>query len=402
MSSYSSFLFDIYPREVGIPQFKPVRRIVHRPKEFEQFVDEYNGRGDVFVAVYGEKRLVDKLMFDFDGHFAFEFAKKFANFLYIHNLSFVPIITGKKGFHIYVLLYPEHLTGEEKEQKKTISMAQMWLMEQAKCYYPVMQKKYELNDEIRDIYQDKKKIDHNLYHLFTDEPVHQAKFMDNKIYAYIRLEKTPKKKSKDWWYTPACDTKIVGDIRRLTRVPNTKRVFPSGGVNYCTYLPVKFFEMSEERVLQYQKSTHRPTKPQGSLKSIDEYAKETEIEFRNAIIVNLETEGELVGYEYDSPLLELVERILNPGIFRAMLSPEPPNMIRVAAVCEMKHFGMRRDEIIKALIEFGWSDKDESVIEDKVDQIFRKGYKRFSKSYLLREGLATERDFETKRKRSKF
>lgn len=402
MSSYSSFLFDIYPREVGIPQFKPVRRIVHRSKEFEQFVEEYDGRGDVFVAVYGEKRLVDKLMFDFDGTFAFEFARKFANFLFIHNLSFVPIITGKKGFHIYVLLYPEYLTGEEKEQKNTISMAQMWLMEQSECYYPVYQKEYELNDDIKKYYCSKKKIDNNLFHLFTDEPIHQAKFMNDLIYAYVRLYEIPEDPKVKWWYTPACDTKIVGDIRRLTRVPNTKRVFPSGGVNYCTYLPVRFFEMSEERVLQYQKELHRPTTPEGSLKSIEEFAKPTEIEFRNAIIVNLETEGEMIGYEYDSPLLELVEQILNPGIFRALLSPEPPNMIRVAAVCEMRHFGMRKEEIVQALLEFDWSDKDEAVIEDKVDQIFRRDYKRFSKSYLIREGLATERDFEKKQKRSGF
>jgi hypothetical protein len=160
--------------------------------------------------------------------------------------------------------------------------------------------------------------------------------------------------------------------------------------------------MSEERVLQHQKSTHQPTKPEGSLKSIDEFAKPTKIEFRNAIIVSLETEGELVGYEYDSPLLELVEQILNPGIFRSLLSPEPPNMVRVAAVCEMKHFGLRKEEIVQVLREFGWSDWDEGLAEDKIDQIFRRDYKKFSKSYLIREGLATERDFEKKRKRSEF
>jgi hypothetical protein len=394
---------------VGIPQFKPVRRIVHRTKEFEQFVEEYDGRGDVFVAVYDEKGLVDKLMFDFDGSFAFEFARQFANYLYIHHLSYIPIITGKKGYHIYVLLYPEYLKGEEVEQKNKISMAQNWLIEQSGCYYPVYQKEYELNDKIAGYYQDKKSIDYNLYYLITDEPVHQAKFMHDKIYAYVRLYEAPeepyiiiKDKKIKWWYTPACDTKIIGDIRRLTRVPNTKRVFETGGINYCTYLPIRFFEKSEERVLQYQKAQQPPTTPEGSLKSIDEIALPIKTEFRNAIIVNLETEGELVGYEYDSPLLELVEQIMNPGIFRALLSPEPPNMVRVAAVCEMKHYGMRKNEILQALKDFGWSDWDESVAEDKVDQIFRIGYKKFSKSYLIREGLATERDFEEKRKRSEL
>lgn len=403
MSSFhSSFLFSIFPREVGIPQFKPVRRVVHRQKELDQFIDQYNGLGDVYTSVYDNSLLIDKVFFDFDGVYAFEFARKFANWLYIKGISYIPVITGKKGFHIYPLIYPQHLHTDERKQKAIIQMAQEFLIDRSKCYYPIHGEIYDIPKELKDKYKHNKRIDFNDYHLISDDPIVQAKYSDNKIIAYVRILEGLDSFEGNWWYTPACDTQIMGDIRRLCRVPNTKRILGNGIENYCTYLPIRFFELSEIKVFSYQKTTNYVPRPSGVPIELKYILRASKVEFSNAIITNFQEKGKVISYEVDSTILETVRHILNPGIFRSLHSPEPPNKVRVAAVCEMKHVGLSKQEIVNILLEFNWSDKDQNIISDKVEQIFRKDYPKFCKSTLIGQGLATNRDFLEKKKRFKY
>jgi hypothetical protein len=392
LSIFSSFLFDTFPREVG----NPFRRIVHREKEFLQFIEQNDGRGPVFVNIYGLEKEVDKLFYDFDEPFAFEFVSKFAKWLYYNNIAFIPIITGRKGYHIYVLVYPEKLIGTEGEQKQQLADAQLWLIEQAICYYPIVVREYDLTKKIKTYYHEKKKIDPSLFHLFTKDSIHWARFFKGKIQTYVRIYNHENTK-EEWWFTPACDVRLIGDINRFGRVPNTRRVF--GDItNYCTYLPLTFFNKSEYEVLKYQKAPQVHTVPRGATKEIKEFIQPLEVEFNNAIMLNMETEEALAEYIPDSPLLKIIHELVNPGVFRANLSPEPPQEARFALIAELKGHGLSKNEtmeVCRALFHSGsWTDFKEGKCHTQVKQIYRKNYQKMGKKTLLSLGLATEKDFD--------
>ena len=104
-------LFPIYPRRVGIPSYT-----VHNERQFEQYILKYNGTNiGCHVSVYdcNSRVVIDKVVFDFDGgkngeklKEAFEEVKEFVSKLHTHNFAFIPVFSGNRGFHIYVLLQP--------------------------------------------------------------------------------------------------------------------------------------------------------------------------------------------------------------------------------------------------------------------------------------------------------
>lgn len=98
-------LFSRFPREVGYP-----RRVVYNYAELVRYVELNNGVRNVYVSLYDLTFTVDKLFFDFDSRTdlgqAFEDAKAFARRLEEHNYPYIPLFSGRKGFHVYVLVKP--------------------------------------------------------------------------------------------------------------------------------------------------------------------------------------------------------------------------------------------------------------------------------------------------------
>lgn len=399
MPSFSSFLFDTFPREVG----NPFRVVVGREKELIQFAEENTGEKDVFVTVYNLALEVDKIFFDFDEPFAFEFASKFCKYLYANNIAYVPLITPRKGYHIYPLTIPTFLSGEELDQKKALADAQLWLLEQSGCYFPVVSKVYDLNDDIKPYYKKERGVvDYNHYHLFTTDPIAEAKFMHDQIHAYVRVDES-EFKPKHNWYVPACDIRIIGDLRRFGRLPNTKKKI-EGEYCYCTYLPQDFFNMEETDVLRMKKAPQDIFPVIGEVKSIKEFIHPLKIEFSSAILNAMEIDHQLPDVEPDIPILKLIQRIINPGVFRSNLSPEPTQEARFQFVCELKELGWDVEKVmnaIRALYNSGsWQDYDEGKCYTQVKQIFNKNYRKMSKKHLLSLGLATSKDYENIKKRT--
>jgi len=396
MSSPFSFLFDTFPREVG----NPFRTVVFRPKEFEQFVMINNGKTDVFINIYDIKRTVDKLFYDFDEPFAFEYAAKFAKWLLYNNIAFVPLITPKKGYHIYVLLNPERHNVSDIELKQKLANAQLWLMQESKCYYPVVARRYDLNPQIKKFYKERKEIDSDIFHLFTQDLVHQAKFQNDEIQAYVRIFDENKFYGR-FWYTPACDIRIVGDINRFGRVPNTKKKI-NGYWNYCTYIPLDFFKYEEEEIFIMKKAPRIETVPLGLTNNLSDYSKEPDVEFNNAIMLNMAEDQTLTVNLPDDPLIHMVAKVINPGVVRSNLSPEPPQEARFALVAELKHHDFSESEVMDVCRAFDWSDFNESKTHTQVHQIFTKNYRKMSKKQLLSLGLAVESDFTEISNRNTF
>ncbi len=104
-------LFFYYPRTAGIPQLYKLRN----EKELEKYIATHNGtpRG-CHVSLYDITRrpTIDKLLFDFDSKnlfSAYEEVCCFVSELRKKKLPFIPVFSGRKGFHVYVMLNPIEL-----------------------------------------------------------------------------------------------------------------------------------------------------------------------------------------------------------------------------------------------------------------------------------------------------
>jgi len=164
----------------------PRRRVVGSLLQLKKFINETNGKRDCFVSVYDFK-YIDKIFIDIDGENAFETAKKIYKFLYESKIPTIPVISGKKGYHLYVLVKPEKLTEKNKLVNATYSI-----------------------------------IDKS---------------------GAFRIEHGGEYK------IPLIDSVTIGDTRRLCRIPETLR--PPENKRFCAYLPPDFHTLNEKDVKLY-------------------------------------------------------------------------------------------------------------------------------------------------------
>lgn len=94
-------LFSPFFREVS-----KKRLVVRNIKEFIRYVEKANGKEDVFTSVYSLDFTIDKIFLDFDGATAIEDAKKVYKYLIDRDFSVIPVASGIKGVHLYILLKP--------------------------------------------------------------------------------------------------------------------------------------------------------------------------------------------------------------------------------------------------------------------------------------------------------
>lgn len=101
----TKFLFGTYPREAGNPN-RLTDQPIYNDHQLKRFIDQNSGNRPCFITVYRFMSImseVDKLFFDFDGDCLDDFIV-FYETLKEHDYPVVPVITGKKGFHAYVIL----------------------------------------------------------------------------------------------------------------------------------------------------------------------------------------------------------------------------------------------------------------------------------------------------------
>jgi hypothetical protein len=94
-------LFRPFNREVGKHRFK-----IFSQSQFEDYVLRTSGKDDVYVSVYTLDRILDRLVFDFDGSSAYSEARRVYAWCLEQGFPTIPTISGSKGFHLYVLFKP--------------------------------------------------------------------------------------------------------------------------------------------------------------------------------------------------------------------------------------------------------------------------------------------------------
>ncbi len=109
-------LFGQFPREMAVP----ARIVVHDLRALETFLIYNEGIKNCFTSLYPLSGEVTCILFELDGYArALEDAKLIYKYLTDAGEVVVPVASGRKGIHLYLLLKPK-LYGTEEETKKIL------------------------------------------------------------------------------------------------------------------------------------------------------------------------------------------------------------------------------------------------------------------------------------------
>lgn len=301
----------------------PTRMVVLSEKELRLFAQKYAGVQDTYVGSFiytGDvgSTTVDKLPFDFDDEHS-GYAAILAKWLYENKIGFAPVGTYFDRFHIYIPIYPQKMTPLELQE------AQLSILEQAGIY----------------------------------------KEIENGSGSY---------------YQPMTDTHIIGDIRRVMRLPNTPRLPKRLGGEitcYCTYLPQNFYEMEKSLIYSILKEPHEMETPDFYPRPLLEIVKPLTRQFRSVVWMD-RTDQITTQYTPTDPLLALVKGLLRSCIWNSLVSPNPPHFIRVAATIDLRDLAFGALEIFDIFSRLKWIDWNPNVCDYQIDKVLgRTDYKRY-------------------------
>lgn len=115
MPTTIEILYSLFPREIGLrplsrEYFK--RELIKTKNGFYRFINEYSGSYELFTSLYDKTGITDKIFIDIDSYDGLNDALETAKKVYKKateelNLPVIPIFSGLKGFHLYVLLKPK-------------------------------------------------------------------------------------------------------------------------------------------------------------------------------------------------------------------------------------------------------------------------------------------------------
>lgn len=111
----TEILYPSFPREIGLrPQTREYfkRELIKTKNGFYRFINEYSGSFELFTSVYEQDKQIDKIFIDVDSYTTLQKSLETAKKVYKKatqelNLPVIPIFSGLKGFHLYVLLKPK-------------------------------------------------------------------------------------------------------------------------------------------------------------------------------------------------------------------------------------------------------------------------------------------------------
>lgn len=284
MVNTTELLFGSFPREMGGFPSPPFRRPVYSLQHFYSTVQYLNGISDVFVSVYNGST-IDKIFGDWDGNL--EGVKKIYERL-SRDTTVIPVFSGCKGIHLYVLIKPAPMT--EENRLKLLALSRK---------------------------------------VFSNSGV---------------------------------DYHVVGDVRRLCRVPNTLH---SKGL-YCTYLPPDWTWMEWKDLIAHARERH-----------------EYEYEIRRNLTLE-DVKVERKDFEFargdieKCPSKNLLKAFLRPCLYRRISDSNPSHTARTAMVIDLMWVGLPEKQIVDIISQLGWEDFDRAQTEYQVEQIFRKKYKPYS------------------------
>jgi len=157
------------------------------------------------------------------------------------------------------------------------------------------------------------------------------------------------------YQSQSIDPHIIGDLRRLVRVPSTLR--PPQNDAYCTYLPPNkaFLEMKNVDLKYWIKGIHTYPKEEYNFQNgVPTFAEHIIPQVQNMKMDFAEHNNiDQSPSCSDNPHLKL---LLRPCLYRLMTVEEPRHMVRIAATADLKRADFTDSEIVALYRPLHWSD----------------------------------------------
>lgn len=318
-----------YPIQVG-----KKRKTIHSPIELQHYVESNSGITDCFSSVCTLDFLIAKIYIDTDSprgvEGAFEETCKLHLWLMENDYDVIPVISGKKGFNEYILLKPKRYA-DKAEAKSLLKNATHWILCQ--------------------------------------------------IFGYGRDNRIIK--------TDTIDPQIIGDVSRISRIPNTPR--PPENLTWCTYLPLDFPDMDigeiillmkEPQMIEYDISLSLPT--------LNDFPKAPE----NVRVVRKNGQKRARTFLQHKGSVQIrdhtiLKDVLRPCLYRHLMMRNPLDIVRVAVTADLQQFFTRK-EIFEMYNSLGWQDWDPQATMYWIDSIGDRGLHPFGCKKLRELGIPNQ------------
>jgi hypothetical protein len=315
-------LFSPFDREVGNPH----RRRIRTQEQFENFVQLNNGVSkDIFTSVYPSNHAIDKLFFDFDcstkkypdltmGEVFDDFCR-FYGYLVDLGEHPLPIITGKKGYHLYIPLISTKSTKQE-----------LWLATLSLLYEAGL--------------------------IWFD-------YDENGI--------------KQWHQSRAIDTTTIGDVEQLCRIPNTRRA--PENIFWCTWLPLHKYDvrdMSVGETFTWAQRYHLRDDECVRVSRLKKFiTRDSDFfsDFRSSHCGAAVIGGFGVLSEKEKMLHSMLSPFIPDSVISRVIHPEADQESRFITALSMLESGLSVDFVVNLLRLIEWNDWSVAITRYQVEQI---------------------------------
>ena len=190
---------------------------------------------------------------------------------------------------------------------------------------------------------------------------------------------------------PSCvDTHVIGDLRRLVRVPGTLR--PPENETMCKILPNgRWRQWSESDLHEFISVT---CLEHHDIKAVETFPRADLDDCEKFTITTISCDN---PHHYDDmpiPITftprnqrkSMLSMVLRPCTHHHATLYEAPHWARYALVTELAERDFTRGEILSIIAQIGWDDYDPEITAQQVDHILMNGYRTPSCKRLLQQG----------------
>jgi len=157
----------------------------------------------------------------------------------------------------------------------------------------------------------------------------------------------------------SADSHIIGDVRRICRIPNTLR--PPENNSWCTFLPEDWTKMSELDILYHVKQTHTyKFNFNGQLLNIEKLPK-MEV---NLSMHTPASNGQISVSGKEQPFLKAV---LRPCLYKNIIMKNPRHDVRTATTIELLEF-LSSKTIFDIYLKLDWFDWNPELTKYHIDK----------------------------------
>jgi len=213
--------------------------------------------------------------------------------------------------------------------------------------------------------------------LLKPEPLHYSKNMLRSV-QYALNDLSGLYREQDGYKVSYLDTQIFGDIKRMTRIPNSLRKY-----FYSVWLPKDFTKMKLEEIFEYAKSPQFPrydfNEPEVSISYlyeelntdvITDYLLVNQRKYSETrLIEEIEIKDEFIKY--------ILPKVLRPCLYLQIIQPNPSHFVRTAATIDLLQC-FSPDEIVEIYKKLKWENFNEKITRYQVEYLMKKGLKPYS------------------------